>query len=123
MNLRIDEHPVLGPAPDERLTIIVDGEEIEARVGDTVSGALWANGLRVLRSSRTGQPRGMYCGIGHCFECRAEIDSETNQRTCLRTVSPGMCVTTDAGSCESSTSLHEDTPLSEGDSRHSKHGA
>lgn len=91
---RITDHPVLGPAPDERLTLWVDDQEIEARSTDTVAGALWANGTTTLRRSRSGQPRGLYCGIGHCFECRVTIDGEPGKRACLMTVRQGMRVET-----------------------------
>lgn len=94
---RIVDHPVLGPAPGERITLWVDGQEVEARATDTVAGALWANGKTTLRTSRSGQPRGLYCGIGHCFECRVTIDTETGKRACLKTVEPGMQVETGRG--------------------------
>ena len=94
-DLRITDHPVLGPGSRESLTIWVDGEELEVSSTDTVASALWANGVRALRPSRTGQPRGLYCGIGHCFECRVTIDEEKGQRSCLKTVRQGMQVETE----------------------------
>lgn len=94
MEYRITDHPVLGSAPGEQLTLWVDGEEVEALSTDTVAGALWANGKHTLRVSRSGHPRGLYCGIGHCFECRVTIDGHSGQRACLKAVEPGMHVET-----------------------------
>lgn len=91
---RITDHPVLGPAHGEELLLWVDGEEVKARSTDTVAGALWATGKHALRVSRSGHPRGLYCGIGHCFECRLTIDGESGQRACLKIVEPGMDVET-----------------------------
>lgn len=92
---RIENHPVLGSAPGVPVTIRVDEEEVDARSTDTVAAALWADGRRVLRRSRTGQPRGLYCGIGHCFECRVTVDGVSGVRACLTPVAPGMQVRTE----------------------------
>ncbi len=57
------------------VTIVVDGEPVRAFEGETVAAALLAHGKRVLRvSSRFGEPRGFYCGMGVCFECVMTID-------------------------------------------------
>lgn len=93
-SLRINDHPVLGPGSRESVTIWVDGEELEVRTTDTVASALWANGRRTLRSSRSEQPRGLYCGIGHCFECRVTVNDVPGERSCLKYVQPGMRVET-----------------------------
>lgn len=91
---RIEQHPVLGPAPGVPVTIWVDDEPVEARSTDTVAAALWVAGRRVLRRSRTGEPRGLYCGIGHCFECRVSVDDITGVRACLTPVAPGQRIRT-----------------------------
>lgn len=92
---RIEHHPVLGAPRGEPITIWVDDQPLEVLSTDTVASALWANGRRGLRYSRNGQPRGMYCGIGHCFECRVTVEFETGVRSCLQAVSPGMRVYTE----------------------------
>jgi predicted molibdopterin-dependent oxidoreductase YjgC len=60
-----------------RVTIAVDGRDIEAYEGETVASALLANGIRSLRSSAKGESRGMFCAIGICQECVVEIDGMT----------------------------------------------
>lgn len=94
-DLRIARHPVLGPNASGPVTIVVNGEQLTASSSDTVASALWANGIRTLRRSRSGEPRGIYCGIGHCFECRVAIDGEMDQRSCLTAVRPGMQIETE----------------------------
>jgi sarcosine oxidase subunit alpha len=34
----------------------------------------------------------MYCGIGHCFECRVTVDGIPDVRSCLVEVREGMRV-------------------------------
>jgi sarcosine oxidase subunit alpha len=51
--------------------IRVDGEPVEAREGESLAAAMLAAGRIELRfDEATGTRRGMYCGIGHCYECR-----------------------------------------------------
>jgi len=50
-------------------------------------------GVRVIRhSERGGQPRGVLCGIGHCFECRVKVNGERNLRSCLTPLREEMVV-------------------------------
>lgn len=79
-----------------RLT--VDGEPVEAYPGETVATALLAAGRRVARrSARRGEPRGVFCAMGVCHDCRMVVDGEPNVRTCLTPARPGMAVSTQAG--------------------------
>ncbi len=71
-----------------------DGQEVRAHPGETVGAALLAAGVSALRySERQGEPRGMFCGMGLCFECRVTIDGRPNQRACITPAAPGMQVT------------------------------
>jgi D-hydroxyproline dehydrogenase subunit alpha len=67
-----------------------DGREIEALAGESVAAALAAAGIRTLRQTRTGVPRGLWCGMGACFECVVTIDGKPEQRACLAKVEDGM---------------------------------
>lgn len=91
---RIENHPVLGPAfhgPVVRFTC--DGIEIESFSGETIAAALIAAGIHTFGETvGTGKPRGYYCGIGHCFECRVTLNGTTNQRSCLALVREGIDV-------------------------------
>lgn len=80
------------------IEIIVDGNPVPAFFGETVAAALLAAGKRVLRrTARHSAPRGLYCGIGICFDCVMTIDGRPNVRTCLTEVRPGMRVDTQFG--------------------------
>ena len=92
---RLISHPVLNEAAVDRPTvgITVDGRPLEALAGETLAAALWANGIITLgHNQQTGAPRGMYCGIGHCYECRVTVDGVPDVRSCLVPVREGMCV-------------------------------
>ena len=94
MNQRLEVVVSRGPA----LEIIVDGRPLRAFLGESVAVALLAAGKRTLRTTpRTSEPRGLYCGIGVCFDCVMVVDGQPNMRACQTRVRPGMCVETQAG--------------------------
>ena len=76
-----------------------DGEKIDAITGQSVAAALLAANQRTLRKTRfNNNDRGVFCGIGVCFDCLVVIDGITNQRACLIEARPGMKVQTQVGS-------------------------
>lgn len=76
-----------------------DGEKIYAITGQSVAAALLAANQRALRKTRfNNNERGVFCGIGVCFDCLVVIDGITNQRACLIEAKPGMKVQTQVGS-------------------------
>ena len=78
--------------------IVVDGLPVPAFEGESIAAALLAAGTRVLRATaRHGAPRGLYCGIGVCFECVMTVDRRPNVRTCQTPVRDGMQVETQRG--------------------------
>ena len=75
-----------------------DGTEIGFSPGQSVGAALTAAGVRSWRTTRmTGRPRGLFCGIGVCFDCLVVADGRPNQRACLLTATDGMEITTQEG--------------------------
>lgn len=92
--LRILDHPVLGPLPQrETYTFTYAGRPVTALAGETIGAALLAAGIRTLRHHEvSGRPRGMYCAIGHCYECRVTVNGVPGVRACLTPVAPGMVV-------------------------------
>jgi len=70
-----------------------DGTAYQALQGESLAAALWAVGVTALRRSDVdGAPRGIYCGIGHCFECRVHVLGMGTVRACLTPVTAGMQV-------------------------------
>jgi len=77
----------------EPIDLLVDGEVIQAYDGETIAAALTAAGRRVFRHApRTGAPRGVFCGIGACFECLVTVEGMGEVRSCMVAVRPGMRV-------------------------------
>lgn len=75
---------------DGRPTVYVEGQSVGA--------ALTAAGVRSWRTTRVGgRPRGLFCGIGVCFDCLVTVDGRPNERACLVPVREGMAVTTQEG--------------------------
>src|SRR5690625_7564053 len=91
---RIVEHPVLGNLDNQTaLTFTFDGKEYTGYEGDTIASALLANGIRRLRvHEESGTARGIYCNIGHCFECRLKVDQTCGVRACIRELKADMVV-------------------------------
>jgi predicted molibdopterin-dependent oxidoreductase YjgC len=77
------------------VTIMVNGNRIEAFAGETVYAALSAAGFMVFRESKRGESRGVFCGMGVCYECLVTIDGKPKQRACMTPVREGMEITID----------------------------
>ena len=76
-----------------------NGETISAISGQSVGAALLAAKQRTLRKTRFNQKgRGVFCGIGVCFDCLVVIDGIASQRACIVEVKSGMKVQTQVGS-------------------------
>jgi predicted molibdopterin-dependent oxidoreductase YjgC len=78
----------------QAVTITVDGAPLQAYLGETIAGALLASGRRSWRRTPQGKPRGLFCGMGICFDCTVTVDGVSNVRACLTPVADGMVVGT-----------------------------
>lgn len=75
-----------------------DGSPVPFAEGQTVGAALWAHGIRSWRTTRFGgRPRGLFCGIGVCFDCLVEIEGHPDRRACLEPAAEGLTVRTQIG--------------------------
>lgn len=79
------------------ITAAFDGAQITAPAGASVAAALLASGRISWRTTRSGRQRGLFCGIGVCFDCLVEIDGETGQRACLIALGEGMDIHSQRG--------------------------
>jgi D-hydroxyproline dehydrogenase subunit gamma len=60
------------------------GRQLPFEPGQTVAAALIAAGIRSWRDTRRATaPRGLFCGIGACYDCLVTINNATAQRACL----------------------------------------
>jgi D-hydroxyproline dehydrogenase subunit gamma len=81
-----------------KLSFLFDGQPIAAFEGETVAAALLAAGQRVLRTTAYAQTaRGVFCGMGICFDCLVVINGEPSQRACMTFATEGMRVETQVG--------------------------
>ncbi|MFZ3572855.1 (2Fe-2S)-binding protein [Streptomyces sp. BH097] len=71
------------------LTITVDGEPVAGIEGQSIAGVLLASGRRAWRTGRSGAPRGVFCGIGACFDCLVTVGPERDVRACRRRARDG----------------------------------
>lgn len=83
-----------------------DGTPVPFTPGQTIGGALAGAGIVSWRTTRRDHaPRGLFCGIGVCFDCLVTVDGVRSQRACL--------VEACAGQVVQSSDPDEPLPLSE----------
>ncbi len=73
-----------------------EGRSVPARPGETVAAALSAAGILAFRRTASGAERGLWCGMGACFDCIVTIDGRAGQRACMVKARDGMVVGGDA---------------------------
>ena len=97
--MRVFNHPILEPKKEEKMIeLFFDGKKIKAYEGDTVASALIANGILKFRNtSRKGEPRGYFCGIGRCTDCMMTVNDVRNTRTCITKVDEHMVIESQKG--------------------------
>lgn len=98
-DLRIGgERDVAATQRGRPFTFQFDGRPITAYPGETIGAALLAAGIVTLRTTRhRGRPRGLFCGIGVCFDCLVVVDGIPNQQACLAPARAGALVRTQLG--------------------------
>lgn len=80
------------PAP---VTITVDGANVDGVLGQSIAGVLVASRRLGFRTtSAAAAPRGVFCGIGVCFDCLVEVNGVRDVRACQRAAREGDVVVT-----------------------------
>lgn len=92
MNQLSNTHRLPRPPGSATLTVIVDGEPVLAYPGETVATVLLATGRRTFRHTPHAAPRGLFCGMGICFDCLVTVDGQPDVRACMTAVQPGMVI-------------------------------
>ena len=94
MNRRVEK----GVERGRQFEIQVDGQKVIAYEGETIAAAALAAGLQTFRrTAKRHHPRGMYCGIGLCYECLMIINGVPNTRACQTLATPGCRAETQDG--------------------------
>ncbi|HEY2176770.1 MAG TPA: (2Fe-2S)-binding protein [Mycobacteriales bacterium] len=77
----------------EPVSFRFDGVPMTAPRGSTVATGLITNGVSAFRTTRADdRPRGIFCGIGWCFDCLVDVDEETSVRACITPLAAGADV-------------------------------
>lgn len=99
--LRITTHPILGTYDKGQFVeFTLDGNTMTGYEGEPIAAALRAAGVMTHRhTSKTGEPRGVFCAIGRCTDCVMIVDGVPNIRTCITPLASGMKVQTQYGLC------------------------
>lgn len=75
---------------DKPVRITVDGETVEGLEGQSIAGVLLGSGRVSWRETAVaGRPRGLFCGIGVCFDCLVTVDGVPDVRACQRRACEG----------------------------------
>ena len=78
------------PTPPTPIEISVDGVTATGVAGQSIAGVLLASGsLAWRRTSTAGAPRGLFCGIGVCFDCIVTVNGDRDVRACMRRAADG----------------------------------
>lgn len=74
------------------MSVTLDGRPVVAYEGETVAAVLIVEEGLTTRYTASGASRGIYCGMGVCFECLVVVDGVPNTRSCMTLVTDGMRV-------------------------------
>ena len=84
-------------SPEATFAVSIDGRRVTCREGETIAAALIGAGEIAWRSTRrTGARRGVFCGIGVCFDCLVMVNGDGPLRACLVVAQPGDDISTGA---------------------------
>ncbi len=89
---RVREHPILPIEERPEFEFIWQGQAMQAREGETIASALFANGVRIFgHHPKDGAPQGIFCANGQCAQCMVMADG-LPVKACMTLVRPGMRV-------------------------------
>ncbi len=77
----------------DTVEVFVNGKCMRMPRGAMIAAA-FLNAGAACRVSGSGEPRTAVCGMGVCFECRANVNGMPHQRTCQVECLDGMTVET-----------------------------
>jgi hypothetical protein len=72
------------------VSVSLDDRPLIAYSGETVAAAIVADEGLTTRETVRGSRRGIYCGMGICYDCLVVINGVPNTRACMTIVTEGM---------------------------------
>jgi D-hydroxyproline dehydrogenase subunit gamma len=73
------------PHPETAVEIEFEGRTYRGVLGQSIAGILLANDVLDWRTTSSREsPRGLFCGIGVCFDCVVTVDGIPDVRACQR---------------------------------------
>jgi NADPH-dependent 2,4-dienoyl-CoA reductase/sulfur reductase-like enzyme len=89
---RIKKHPILPIKDSKKISFYFEGKKLSAKKGETISSALFANGIRIFgHHKKDGAPQGIFCSNGQCSQCLVIADG-ISVKSCITPVNEGMVV-------------------------------
>jgi predicted molibdopterin-dependent oxidoreductase YjgC len=84
-------------ARGKQLQVELNGKLVTGYEGETVAALFAAENLSALRTTQDGEARGMFCGMGVCFDCLVVINGIPNTRACMTWLKEGMKIASQTG--------------------------
>ncbi len=74
------------------IEITFEGRTIVSHEGDSIAAALSRAGIYHLRTTQSGAPRGLYCGMGVCQDCLVTADGREAVRACVTKITRPIAI-------------------------------
>ncbi len=79
----------------KQIIVQINGQPVTAFEGETIAAVLLAENRRIFRhTGKTGAPRGLFCGMGMCYDCLVTVDGVPHVRACVTPVVEAMLIET-----------------------------
>lgn len=89
------ERDPIEPGPGRIITLSIDGETVRGLAGQSIAGVLLAADRLTWRTTAVGRRgRGVFCGIGVCFDCLITVNGLRDVRACQRLAVDGDALAT-----------------------------
>lgn len=89
-DFRIQQHPILPVPARQPISFFWQGSALLAYEGETISAALFANGIRIFgHHPKDGTPQGIFCANGQCAQCMV-IANGVPVKSCMELIKPEM---------------------------------
>ena len=81
----------------KQIKLSIDDHVVTAFEGESVASIMMVEGKVAMRTTTDGDPRGIFCGMGVCFDCLVVVDDVPNTRACMTWAHEGMRINTQRG--------------------------